>query len=837
MKDNSMELTKQQQVIVDLDKGQHLVLAPPGTGKTELLVQRLSQAIKNGVDQQTMICLTFTNRAAKNMLDRVEKEVGTHDVFIGNIHSFCNTFLRQHNVIPNDTSLLDEEDVELLLKDVIMEIPCYVKGGKSRDAIKSAQLYKYNVFRKQQQLQFPQELIDKLDFSFVDGAEGSNTADRLCNIYENIKEESNFIDFDDLLLLTYHYLVTHPTKNTIFTWLQIDEVQDLNPLQWAIINEISKRERSHRVFFGDYEQAIFSFMGAKLEVLDRIASVSEIHFLQDNFRSPQYLLDLYNTYAKAWLNPHWEYEPVSKNPLPVLPGALSFREIVTQHEDGRYGTEDDEIDWIVQKKLPREPQESTAILVSVNKMADSFARKFDEIGVEYFKISGFDLFRRKEIKDLMAFLSVIVNREDRNAWIRNFHLYGRIKTLKDARIFINYLFSIGLRPFDFVGEQKYEQSYLDDFLFLLKEQRIVVFDTETTGLDTRNDDIIQIAAIEIVEGKIGRSFEVFINTNQDLSASEKIHHITKAYLNEHAISKTEALSQFINFVGNDALVAHNLQYDYEILNSNLQKENLPTLSGSIRLYDSIDISKRLYPKLPSYKLEYLLEKLGIKGINSHNALDDVKATVNLILSFEEPILKYTEAREKFVEKYHTVFKNIKERFSPIYEAVSGHFTEEMPLKEVVSMVMGYMTDTLKYKTNETIYVELDKLLRHMDRTCILEDVFVSINKHIPEYVKYKESDLVIGDEKIIIATIHKAKGLEFENVIIPACTDDNFPSYYSKLAGEEGILENARLLYVAMTRARKRLLITSHTKKITPWGKEISQEPSRFLNPIMDKLK
>ena len=184
-----------------------------------------------------------------------------------------------------------------------------------------------------------------------------------------------------------------------------------------------------------------------------------------------------------------------------------------------------------------------------------------------------------------------------------------------------------------------------------------------------------------------------------------------------------------------------------------------------------------------------------------------------------------------------MFKNIKERFSPIYEAVSGHFTEEMPLKEVVSMVMGYMTDTLKYKTNETIYVELDKLLRHMDRTCILEDVFVSINKHIPEYVKYKESDLVIGDEKIIIATIHKAKGLEFENVIIPACTDDNFPSYYSKLAGEEGILENARLLYVAMTRARKRLLITSHTKKITPWGKEIPQEPSRFLNPIMDKLK
>ena len=87
-----MNLTNQQQRIVNLETGQHLVLAPPGTGKTELLVQRLSYAIKRGIDQERMICLTFTNRAAKNMLDRVEKEVGEHSIFIGNIHSFCNTF-------------------------------------------------------------------------------------------------------------------------------------------------------------------------------------------------------------------------------------------------------------------------------------------------------------------------------------------------------------------------------------------------------------------------------------------------------------------------------------------------------------------------------------------------------------------------------------------------------------------------------------------------------------------------------------------------------------------------------------------------------------------------
>ena len=87
-----MQLTEEQEKIVKLNVEQHLVLAPPGTGKTELLVQRLSNAVKNGFNQKEMICLTFTNRAALNMIDRVEKDIGNHEIFIGNIHSFCNTF-------------------------------------------------------------------------------------------------------------------------------------------------------------------------------------------------------------------------------------------------------------------------------------------------------------------------------------------------------------------------------------------------------------------------------------------------------------------------------------------------------------------------------------------------------------------------------------------------------------------------------------------------------------------------------------------------------------------------------------------------------------------------
>ncbi len=836
-----MKLTKEQKIIVELQDSQHLVLAPPGTGKTELLVQRLSNAVKNGIDQEKMICLTFTNRAAQNMADRIEKEIGEHQIFIGNIHSYCNTYLRKEHIIPQNTSLLDEEDTRLLLRELLEETPCYVIDrykNKSRN-IYANELLTFNTFLKQKHLNFPDTLLEDPAIHFKNSEQ---CAVAICQQYEKIKEESNFMDFNDLLVLAYSHLNSPGTQasDIRFEWLQIDEVQDLNPLQWEIVNKISSNTDSHRVFFGDYEQAIFSFMGAKLEVLDRVSKECEMHYLSNNFRSPKYLLDIYNVYAQAWLAPKWHQAPVSKNSMEKPVNALAFKSIVTEHPTGKYGTEEDEIGWIVNKKLPREPIETTAILVKSNAVADKFSVKLDNRGVHYFKISGFDLFHRREIKDLMSFFGIIVNSEDRNSWIRNFHLYGQIKTLKESRQFVNQLFDTGFRPFDFLAKTNFQHSYLDDFLSLVEEDRVVVFDTETTGLDTDTDDIIQIAAVEIINQKIGRTFEVYIDTNKDLAESEKIHKISKEQLRKYAIDKKEALRKFLDFVGSDTLVAHNLAYDYKILNSNLRREQLGSLSESLRLYDSIEISKRLYPKLPSYKLEYLLDELNIAGQNSHNALDDVKATVNLILSFMKPIEKGREKRFSFVEGYRTILGNFRERFSPVYEAVSGNFSNEMPLHEVLSMVMNYMEGSLGYKTEEKIYAELNKLLRHMKQKCILQEVFESINQYIPEYVKYKESDLVLGNEKIIIATIHKAKGLEFENVIIPGCTDDNFPGYYSKQSGAEAILEEARLLYVAMTRAKKRLLITSHTMKVIqtrrgPW--EIEQEPSRFLRPIVGLLK
>lgn len=814
-----IKLTEEQQVIVELCKGEHLVLAPPGTGKTELLAERLSNAIKKGVRQENMICLTFTNRAAANMLERTAKKIGEHKIFIGNLHSWCSEYLRKNKIVPQNVSLLDEEDSLLIIDELKDEIYTDNIDGGLEDR---GELIKLNTFLKQKELGFSDEIL--LPANLTDTAKMLYQEILvLCEKYEKIKKDSLFLDLDDLLTLSYCNILKNKS-NPCISWLQIDEVQDLNPLQWAIVNAITDKKKSHRVFFGDYEQAIFSFMGAKSDSLNNIRqNGAESHYLYDNFRSPQYLLDLYNKFANSWLNPDWAKSPIANSKLKKQKHSLTLIKV-----DGCQYTE---ANWVVSKKLPQEPKNTTAILVRSNRAADLYADVLSRKNLRYFKVSGVDLFRRKEIKDLLAFFNILIKSEDRKSWSRVVWLYAKIRTLKESRKIINEMWCSGIRPLDFIDTYPYDKPFLDQFQSYLQKGRVVVFDTETTGLNTEHDDIIQIAAIEIINGKVGNEFEVFINTEKNITDSEKIHHISKLHLNEHAIDKKGALNQFLDFVGSDVLIAHNIKYDTDILYFNLQREGLSQLSPLVCYFDSIELAQRLYPNLQSYKLESLIEVLNIDGENTHNALDDVRATVNLLFSFERQIEETKGLRERFKGNNKNQISNFKERFSPIYNAITGEFSNDMPLEEIVGLVLSFMDGSLNCKIEEKIYEELNKLTRHMKKTCSLDKVLNTLKRYIPEYTKYTEVDLVIGDEKIFIATIHKAKGLEFENVIIPQASDNVFPHFFSKTEAQKE--EDARLLYVAITRARTNLYITYSSKNDRGYPLSLT----RFINlPAIKEL-
>jgi DNA helicase-2/ATP-dependent DNA helicase PcrA len=179
------------------------------------------------------------------------------------------------------------------------------------------------------------------------------------------------------------------------------------------------------------------------------------------------------------------------------------------------------------------------------------------------------------------------------------------------------------------SSQKIDVEYLHRFYNVLSNERIVVFDTETTGLDRSNDDIIQLAAIEIIRGKKGESFECYFSTEKELSPTQKIHNISNEALKAKATNKKEGLNKFLNFISNDSLLAHNIEYDYAIINSNLLRIGINSIDKKInKIFCTLLMTRQLF-KLPSYKLGNILTSLKLPGENSHDAMDDSEATVNL----------------------------------------------------------------------------------------------------------------------------------------------------------------------------------------------------------------
>ena len=818
--------TEEQRKVLSIKKGLHLVLAPPGSGKTELLAHRVYNAKNDGYDDSDIICLTFTNRAAKGMNERIEQKYPHNDIIIGNVHHFCSVFLFRNKLIPLNTSILDEEEQEQLIEELKSQFNYY-------DKVYNPDIVKLATFMLQKSKGFTEDLLIKPNTSDIPNI---NLAVEICKAYINEKKNNNYLDFDDLLTLTYYYL-THTDKTTLllsqFKWLQVDEVQDLNPLQWAITREITA-PNSLVVYFGDYEQAIFSFMGAKLESLHNIERVcksnpqNSILNLCKNFRSPSYLLDIYIKYAETHWTPTWKQRPYSHTTQQAPENSLRLIKID--------GTIDSEARYIAQTIIPKlfENEDKTAIIVRFNKSADSINNALKQQKIPHFKISGFDLFRRKSVKGLMAFFSIFQNEYDRLSWARIFYEFDVTKTLKESRSFANNLKIKGITPIDIL-EYNGNSSRLIDFFDIFSNQEIVVFDTETTGLNTENDDIIQIAAIKIANGKIKDTFEVYINTDKDIAESERVHNITKVKLNADGVSHEKGLSNFIQFIGKNAvLVAHNIAYDKGILSHNLKRYCYENLSAHCQKYfDSITIAKLIYPNFASYKLKDLLEYLNVEGVNSHNALDDVRATVSLIEKMNFDFcngLKQIQNDYMFDLSSKLIFNKFLAKFKPLFSHIQQDLDNYKQLSEIVDKYFACQ------KYNEEEMNEVDKLLKHIEFYTNKDDKLTlqgKIEKYIPEYRMYKEPDLYLGTEKIVVSTVYKAKGLEFDNVIVTEATNDVYPCLWAlknptQQEKQERILEDARALYVAITRSKKKLYITSHTR--SPWGHPKYQ--SDFINCI-----
>lgn len=807
---DSRSWTNAQENVFLLNVGKHLVLAPPGSGKTEILAARVTSALLNGVIPGEMISITFTNRAAKNMNLRVS-ELGDEKPFIGTLHKFGYRFLRANHTISAGVTLLDDDDAERFLSEAIDEV---VKESKEKfREIKVSDAANFVRRRNQVELRLMKPGTDV------------STDDLLMKIAKNYthkKNECEAIDFDDVLHLTLHCLLyLSPKKMMNYRWGQLDEVQDLSDLQWRIVRELFTIE-AHIVYFGDYDQSIYSFMGASQKILDIYTQGSTVHYLADNFRSPKYLIDFLNAYASSNMQQRHSSNINFHASNTKVGGSVAIL--------NTSGTFDDEVREIIRKVIPDLTKRltSSAILTRTNKDADAVSLELNKAGVGHDRVSGFDFFRRRVVKDLMAFLRVASNQHDRLAWARLISIFGRVDSLRASIDLVNHAFKLGIRPVDWLTGNGVVNS-LDVFFSAFKNRRIVIFDTETTGLDTEFDDIVQIAAVEIINGEAtDKVFEVYLNTAKSLDASSKVHGITADILAKKGCNPSDGLKGFAEFVRGDVLVGHNLQqFDLPILVSNLRRHLIEWIPP-YDTFDTLTLSRQLYPKLKNHKLATLIFELGIKGKNTHNALDDVLATKELAKKIATDSLELSVERGAFVQSYAKYLEHFALKLAPAWQATQKAKGDTMNLADLIDRFCVYAVRAMQYKVEPPDQLHIDRLTMFLRINTKQQSLGKILSDYVPELSTYSESDLITGLEKLVVSTVHKAKGLEFDGVVVASCVQDVYPHFYAKSNDERS--EDARLLYVALSRAKQAIVVSTHDTVRTPKGGQYPRFPSPFLD-------
>lgn len=846
-----------QQRVIDANDEYNLVLAPPGCGKTEILAQRIIKAHQSGVAFSDMLCLTFTNRAARGMVDRIKQTISDpeiSDLFVGNIHRFCNKFLADNDLLPKDVTIIDDLEIDQILD----EYGFTKAAGEYCDNIfltktdfRKAILSCAHICR-QTHLGHPAEAFIYTTVQYPNNPKNNTWNEAVRNVINGIAEQYNAykskymsMDFDDILISAYTFMMAPDYKSRYigadFKWIQVDEAQDLNPMQHAIIDKILSEKDRTIMYLGDEQQAIFSFQGAKLSSLDSIKKKTggKILRLESNYRSPKYLLDIFNTYAEKQLGVDKAYLPKAVNSEQPEKGAVGFFESKDPTD------ETDRIARATKKLLSLHPNDRVAVVVRSNAAADSICGLLSEKNVPHFRLSGKDTFKTVTYKTLLSHFNVSSRVTSYMEWARLLFATKATLSFTDARELTTRLRGAGMTPEDFILRPN--SSYLKDFVRSYQNKEIVIFDTETTGVNVYEDDIIQIAAIKVRNGVIvsGSEYNVILRTDKSIPAmlGNTPNPMVELYEKSEKLDRAKVLEDFLDYVGSDEVLGHNVSFDMEILRNNVLR-NCPhrNVYGPIKTsWDSLKLAKLITPRIRSYKLVDLLVSLNLSGENSHMANDDILATKSLVdYCFNAALYKIKEQDAIMSEKqnievaeaFRTNYRDLYLHTLSVLDEADKEGGETAMVKEM-RYIYNRMVDAKYVKTEERIEYIFNFLDNYVTYAGKAHHVRTELQNHLIELSTFSESDLCDSNvikEKVYVMTVHKAKGLEFESVIIQGVIDGAYPFFRCKSA--EQIMEDSRVLYVALSRARKRLYISYYWKQKTKYDRVVDKRLSPFMDSI-----
>lgn len=425
--DYEHELNPEQYAAVMHQDGPALVLAGAGTGKTRVVTYRVARLIESGVRPENILLLTFTNKAAREMMRRAELLVGrnTSGLFGGTFHHIANLILRQHYMLAGykqGFSILDREDSKELFEACIAEI-------FQKDAVLPRGPVLLEICSLSKNTGMALDEVVALRFPHFLNAVGEVT--RISALYESKKQALNLMDFDDLLLLWKKVFTENGRIREYyslkFKHILVDEYQDTNRLQSDII-DLSTGEMQNLMVVGDDAQSIYSFRGAAFENIlkfpERYRNTA-IHKLTTNYRSTPEILNLANRIISHNKN-QFSKELRAVLPSGGLPNIIPLKDIFQEAEFVASVLTDLNADGT--------SFDSIAVLYRSHYQSMQLQMELQRRGIPFEIRSGLKFFEQAHVKDILSYLKVIINPFDEIGWKRVFKLVKGIGNISAGKI-------------------------------------------------------------------------------------------------------------------------------------------------------------------------------------------------------------------------------------------------------------------------------------------------------------------------------------------------------------------------------------------------------------------
>ena len=854
---------KQQQVINELNQN-ILLSAGAGTGKTNVLSYRVANILnKNRANADEILCLTFTNKACRELKNRITSQLDfetANKITIRTIHGFAyqviTTTAKKAQTIFKEFVIFDDEDQKTLIRQTIANFP------KARaldiqyivnciEQLKQERALKH-IYTEDIEADYTTIYHQHLKFNKTFNQQQSDNLTKFfqfdgLNIiinYELALQQMHGLDYKDLIANAYRLF---QDENICSSWrkrykyIMIDEMQDTSSFEYTMLENLFPA--NNIMLCGDEFQTIYEWRGSNPQKI--LTAFTEkynpliINF-NENYRSTRLLLEMaYNTLINLFCK-ETILHSYAKNLL------SKSSELGHKIELKQANSLANEAQWIFQNIVNLLPLVKTptqiAILVRqnnylqnltlhLNYLANIYNQKNQETPINFIQIDNIRFFKRQEIKDVLSIMKYLINPNDYLSLQRiliNLIPNIGIRTIKQISS-AEYLQN-GLRLSDFINANFQNPNYepFSDLISAYLSKDIIVFDIEGTGTDIFADNIIQLSAIKIRKGKKIAEFNRYLKSDKPVGDSEKVHHISDEYLQTHGENPKLVLQEFCQFIQDAIITGHNIRgYDMDILNQNLLKYNLKPVDFSNINFDTLDLVRRFYPNLPNHKLEFLSNHFQFETKSNHNSLDDVFATWELLHKLlEDKIIPTAKKRSELINKQKNKFIHVAQIFQKLHNILN----DNLLLENLITQIVKEFDLVNIYKANATqdgaVRLENIRNLFRLAKAELNSHRGTNGIKELLQYASLSNTDLdalTSSHPKIPIITIHQAKGLEFDYEFLAGMNDDIFPSYFSTRNGSI-TEEEKRLFYVAITRAKKALFLSS------------SGRPSRLLNYIPEQF-